>query len=158
MEIFDESTTPVNYNYAFSSIAAARNKYAGLGRSTASAVLLVYPGDDITSQSPAVRRVRETEVEVAGAASGAGEHVVKRRAVADSGETPEQRTEKCRAGGGEKTPRVHVRDEEIRTRTSGELLVYILMSDEGIYMIGLPTGASVLCHAPHSGMTWNHLI
>ena len=41
MEIFDGSTTPVNYSYAFSSIPAARNKYAGLGRSTASAVLLV---------------------------------------------------------------------------------------------------------------------
>ena len=41
MEIFDGSTTPVNYNYVFSSITAARNKYAGLGRSTASAVPLV---------------------------------------------------------------------------------------------------------------------
>ena len=41
MEIFDGSTAPVNYNYVFSSIPAARNKYAGLGRSTASAVLLV---------------------------------------------------------------------------------------------------------------------
>ena len=41
MEIFDGSTTPVNYNYVLSSIPAARNKYAGLGRSTASAVLLV---------------------------------------------------------------------------------------------------------------------
>ena len=41
MEIFDGSTTPVNFNYAFSSIPAARNKYAGLGRSTASTVLLV---------------------------------------------------------------------------------------------------------------------
>ena len=42
MEIFDGSTAPVNYNYVFSSIPAARNKYAGLGRSTASAVLLVF--------------------------------------------------------------------------------------------------------------------
>ena len=41
MEIFDGSTTPVNYNFVFSSIPAARNKYAGLGRSTTSAVPLV---------------------------------------------------------------------------------------------------------------------
>ena len=41
MEIFDGSTASVNYNYVFSSIPAARNKYAGLGRSTASAVPLV---------------------------------------------------------------------------------------------------------------------
>ena len=41
MEIFYGSTTPVNFNYVFSSIPAARNKYAGLGRSTASAVPLV---------------------------------------------------------------------------------------------------------------------
>ena len=41
MEIFDGSTTPVNYNYVFSSIPSMRNKFAGFGRSTASAVLLV---------------------------------------------------------------------------------------------------------------------
>ena len=41
MEIFDGSTASVNYNYVFSSIPAARNKYTGLGRSTAPAVLLV---------------------------------------------------------------------------------------------------------------------
>ena len=41
MEIYYISTTPVNDNYVFSSILAARNIYAGLGRSTASAVLLV---------------------------------------------------------------------------------------------------------------------
>ena len=42
MEIFDGSTTPVNYNCVFSSIPAACNKYAGLGRSTAATVPLVH--------------------------------------------------------------------------------------------------------------------
>ena len=44
VEIFDELSTKSNWNNVFSLIlvTAARNKLTGLGRSTASAVLLVF--------------------------------------------------------------------------------------------------------------------
>ena len=63
MEILDGSTTTVNYSNVFSSIPAARNKYAGLGRSTAPAMLLVIFCNDVISGRSTEKSVQNDRID-----------------------------------------------------------------------------------------------
>ena len=71
-------------------------------------------GDDRAGHPPPVHGGREAEATLAGAPPVPGERLAARRTRQHAAEASVERTEGGDTGGGEETPRVHERDEEVR--------------------------------------------